>query len=374
MDRRYSGEDIFLSRYKLGKIIGVGSFAKVKIAEHILTGHKVAVKIIKHEDIDEKVRREIYMIRSFLHPHVIRLYEVIETPRYLYVVQEYCESGELFDYVINKGRLQEKEARMFFQQIISGVHYCHKNGVAHRDLKLDNILLYSGNCNVKIIDFGLSNFMREGHPLKTICGTPNYAAPEVLCRKLYVGSKVDVWSCGIILYTLLCGKLPFDDENFPNLFKKIQAGNYTLPTFLSPGARDLISRIIVVDPMKRITIPEIQQHPWFKPGLPRYIVVPPPNPEQQANKIDESIVQEVIRMGYDRNQLIESLLSRKQNQETVAYYLQFDYRFRSTRGGYLGAEFPEITVVQQDRGSKSHFGVRRNGLLASSCEDILLRS
>lgn len=339
-----SGVDMYLPNYKLGKTLGIGSFGKVKIAEHALTGHKVAIKIlnrrkIKNMEMEEKVRREIKILRLFMHPHIIRLYEVIETPTDIYVVMEYVKSGELFDYIVEKGRLQEDEARIFFQQIISGVEYCHRNMVVHRDLKPENLLLDS-KCNVKIADFGLSNIMRDGHFLKTSCGSPNYAAPEVISGRLYAGPEVDVWSCGVILYALLCGTLPFDDENIPNLFKKIKGGIYTLPSHLSPGARDLIPRMLVVDPMKRITIPEIRQHTWFQAHLPRYLAVPPPDTMQQAKKIDEEILQEVIKMGFDRNQLVESLRNRLQNEATVAYYLLLDNRFRVS-SGYLGAEFQE---------------------------------
>ncbi|KAJ8750254.1 hypothetical protein K2173_014169 [Erythroxylum novogranatense] len=342
--RGSSGADMFLSNYKLGKTLGIGSFGKVKIAEHALTGHKVAIKIlnrrkIKNMEMEEKVRREIKILRLFMHPHIIRLYEVIETPTDIYVVMEYVKSGELFDYIVEKGRLQEDEARKFFQQIISGVEYCHRNMVVHRDLKPENLLLDSRR-NVKIADFGLSNIMRDGHFLKTSCGSPNYAAPEVISGKLYAGPEVDVWSCGVILYALLCGTLPFDDENIPNLFKKIKGGIYTLPSHLSQGARDLIPRMLVVDPMKRMTIPEIRQHPWFQARLPRYLAVPPPDTMEQAKKIDEEVLQEVVNMGFDRNQLIDSLRSRIQNEGTVAYYLLLDNRFRLSNG-YLGAEFQE---------------------------------
>ncbi|KAF8390175.1 hypothetical protein HHK36_024697 [Tetracentron sinense] len=319
--RAGSSVEIYLPNYKLGKTLGIGSFGKVKIAEHALTGHKVAIKILN--------RRKIKNMEM----------EEKETPTDIYVVMEYVKSGELFDYIVEKGRLQEDEARNFFQQIISGVEYCHRNMVVHRDLKPENLLLDS-KCNVKIADFGLSNVMRDGHFLKTSCGSPNYAAPEVISGKLYAGPEVDVWSCGVILYALLCGTLPFDDENIPNLFKKIKGGIYTLPSHLSAGARELIPRMLVVDPMKRITIPEIRQHPWFQAHLPRYLAVPPPDTMQQAKKIDEEILQEVVKMGYDRNQLVESLRNRLQNEATVAYYLLLDNRFRVS-SGYLGAEFQE---------------------------------
>ncbi|XP_076942814.1 SNF1-related protein kinase catalytic subunit alpha KIN10-like [Bidens hawaiensis] len=339
---RHHNLDMVLRNYKLGKTLGIGSFGKVKVAEHGLTGHKVAIKIlnrrkIKNMDMEEKVRREIKILRLFMHPHIILLYEVIETASDIYLVMEYVKSGELFDYIVERGRLQEDEGRKFFQQMISGVEYCHRNMVAHRDLKPENLLL-DAKCNVKLADFGLSNIMRDGHFLKTSCGSPNYAAPEVISGKLYAGPEVDVWSCGVILYALLCGTLPFDDENIPNLFKKIKGGIYTLPSHLSPGARDLIPRMLVVDPMKRITIPDIRLHPWFQAHLPRYLAVPPPDSMQQAKKIDEDILLEVGKMGFDRDALLESLRSRAQNDGTVAYYLLLDNRYRH-KSSYLGAEF-----------------------------------
>ncbi|KAJ4900897.1 SNF1-related protein kinase catalytic subunit alpha KIN11 [Raphanus sativus] len=338
------GVESILPNYKLGKTLGIGSFGKVKIAEHLLTGHKVAIKIlnrrkIKNMQMEDKVRREIKILRLFMHPHIIRQYEVIETPSDIYVVMEYVKSGELFDYIVEKGRLQEDEGRNFFQQIISGVEYCHRNMVVHRDLKPENLLLDSRS-NIKIVDFGLSNVMRDGHFLKTSCGSPNYAAPEVISGKLYAGPEVDVWSCGVILYALLCGTLPFDDENIPNLFKKIKGGIYTLPSHLSADARDLIPRMLVVDPVKRITIPEIRQHRWFHTHLPRYLAVSPPDTAEQAKKINEEIVQQVVTMGFDRNQVMESLRNRVQNDATVTYYLLLDNRFRVT-SGYLESEFQE---------------------------------
>ncbi|KAJ7515275.1 hypothetical protein O6H91_22G008600 [Diphasiastrum complanatum] len=354
--------EFYLPNYKLGKTLGIGSFGKVKVAEHSLTGHKVAIKIlnrrkIKSMEMEEKVRREIKILRLFMHPHIIRLYEVIETPSDIFVVMEYVKSGELFDYIVEKNRLHEDEARRFFQQIISGVEYCHRNMVVHRDLKPENLLLDS-KCNVKIADFGLSNIMHDGHFLKTSCGSPNYAAPEVISGKLYAGPEVDVWSCGVILYALLCGSLPFDDENIPNLFKKIKGGIYTLPSHLTPGARDLIPRMLLVDPMKRMTIPEIRQHPWFQAHLPRYLAVPPLDTKEQAKRIDENILREVVRFGFDKNHLLEFLQSRVQNSATVTYYLMLDNR-RRISNGYLGDELQEAKEnVSQvlSMGKASHVG------------------
>eukprot|EP00238_Polyblepharides_amylifera_P000466 CAMPEP_0196572784 /NCGR_PEP_ID=MMETSP1081-20130531/2766_1 /TAXON_ID=36882 /ORGANISM="Pyramimonas amylifera, Strain CCMP720" /LENGTH=446 /DNA_ID=CAMNT_0041890217 /DNA_START=123 /DNA_END=1463 /DNA_ORIENTATION=+ len=279
---------------------------------------------------------------------------------------EYVKSGELFDYIVEKGRLGEAEALRFFQQIVSGVEYAHRNMVVHRDLKPENLLLDS-RLNVKIADFGLSNVMRDGHFLKTSCGSPNYAAPEVISGRLYAGPEVDVWSCGVILYALLCGSLPFDDENIPNLFKKIKGAIYTLPHHLSAGARDLIPRMLFVDPLKRITIPEIRQHPWFSLHLPRYLAVPPPDTITQAQKLDAETLESVVKTGFDRQMVIDSLRQRLHNKATVAYYLILDNR-RRIQSGYLGSEMGDEfdKVRQQGKGDELGRGAVGSGRTTSS--------
>jgi serine/threonine protein kinase len=267
-----------------------------------VTGHKVAVKIlnkakIKQLGMDEKVQREINILHLCTHPHIIRLYEVIDTPTDIFLVNEYVSGGELFDYIVSKGRLSADEARNFFHQIISGVEYCHFQKIVHRDLKPENLLL-DDKLNIKIADFGLSNLMRDGDFLRTSCGSPNYAAPEVISGHLYAGPEVDVWSCGVILYALLCGSLPFDDESIPNLFKKIKSGMYSLPTHLSQLARNLIPRMLEVDPMKRITIAEIRVHPWFQHKLPPYLRHPPELMEKQERVVDQEVIDEVMKLPF----------------------------------------------------------------------------
>ena len=215
----------------LHQTLGSGTFGKVKLATHALTGHRVAVKIInKHKissmDIGGRIKREIQFLRMLRHPHIIKLYEVIATPSDIIMVLEYA-GGELFQYIVDHGRLPESEARRFFQQIITATNYCHKHKVAHRDLKPENLLL-DEFLNIKVGDFGLSNLMGDGDFLKTSCGSPNYAAPEVIAGRLYSGPEVDVWSCGVILYVMLCGRLPFDDDYVPSLFVKISKGIYSL--------------------------------------------------------------------------------------------------------------------------------------------------
>jgi carbon catabolite-derepressing protein kinase len=188
------------------------------------------------------------------------------------MVLEYA-GGELFDYIVQNGKMREDEARRFFQQIICAVEYCHRHKIVHRDLKPENLLL-DENLNVKIADFGLSNIMTDGNFLKTSCGSPNYAAPEVINGKLYAGPEVDVWSCGVILYVLLVGRLPFDDEHIPSLFAKIAKGQYVVPNYMSSGAASLIKKMLAVNPVHRATIDEIRLDPWFVKNLPAYLQPP----------------------------------------------------------------------------------------------------
>ncbi|CAH8363547.1 unnamed protein product [Eruca vesicaria subsp. sativa] len=351
-------ESHVLPNYKIGKTLGKGSFGNVKLATHITTKHNVAIKILNREKIKEtgteaKVEREIKILKLLMHPHIIRQYEIIETPENIYVVMEYVKSGELFDYIIEKGKLHEDEARYLFQQIISGVEYCHHNKIAHRDLKPENILLDT-KCNIKIVDFGLSNIMHDGHFLKTSCGSPNYAAPEIISGKLYAGPEVDIWSCGVILYALLCGTLPFDDECVPRLFSKIKKGEYILPEHLSYAARDLIPRILTVDPMMRIDIPGIRQHSWFSNRLPPYLAAPPLDTTEQAREINEETILHVVDIGFDRNHVMESLFNRIQNEATVTYYLLLDrlrrdpsdyFKFNDKRIWVFNSTIPAQTVA-----------------------------
>jgi 5'-AMP-activated protein kinase catalytic alpha subunit len=308
----------------------------VKLATHAITGHKVAIKIlnkakIKQLGMEEKVQREINILHLCTHPHIIRLYEVIDTPTDIFLVNEYVSGGELFDYIVSKGRLSADEARNFFHQIVSGVEYCHFQKIVHRDLKPENLLL-DNNLNIKIADFGLSNLMRDGDFLRTSCGSPNYAAPEVISGHLYAGPEVDVWSCGVILYALLCGSLPFDDESIPNLFKKIKSGMYSLPSHLSQLARNLIPRMLEVDPMKRITIPEIRMHPWFQHKLPPYLRHPPELMEKQERVVDSQVIDEVMKLPPFRSgsmitrDLVEAAAALEDNRESDAPKLVRDLR------------------------------------------------
>jgi carbon catabolite-derepressing protein kinase len=282
-----------IGAYKIVKTLGEGSFGKVKLAIHNGTGQKVALKIIARKklisrDMAGRVEREIEYLQLLRHPHIIKLYTVIKTQAEIIMVLEYA-GGELFDYIVQNGRMKEAEARRFFQQMICAVEYCHRHKIVHRDLKPENLLL-DENLNVKIADFGLSNIMTDGNFLKTSCGSPNYAAPEVIGGKLYAGPEVDVWSCGVILYVLLVGRLPFDDEHIPSLFAKIARGTYSIPQWMPSGAASLIKKMLVVNPVQRATIEDIRGDPWFLTELPPYLQPP---------------VEEFFNTGVDPNKAIE---------------------------------------------------------------------
>lgn len=321
-----------IRNYKLFKTLGLGAFGKVKMGEHRITGVKVAIKIlsrrkIKASHMEEKVVREINILKMARHPHVIRLFEVIDTPTDVFMCMEIAPNGELFDYIVQTCPPDPEAAQRIFQQILSAVEYCHFHRVVHRDLKPENILL-DENMNVKLVDFGLSNIMRDGEFLRTSCGSPNYAAPEVITGHLYAGPEADVWSSGVILYALLCGRLPFDDDSFPALVSKIKNGMYSLPAHLSHLTKDLIPRMLVVDPMKRITIPEIRQHPWFLQNLPTYLSLTPKELEDHSERLDDLVVEDMLRMPFpqiSKQRLTEALVERKLGQKyedlRVAYQL-----------------------------------------------------
>jgi len=319
-----------IEHYILGKTLGIGAFGKVKIAKHEFTGNDVAIKIInkkrmKNSNMSAKIKREIKLLRYFDHPNIIRLYEVLETQSDIFVVMEYVQNGELFELIAKKGKLPENEARFYFQQIISGVEYCHNNLVTHRDLKPENILIDDNN-TVKIADFGLSNLMKDGKFLKTSCGSPNYAAPEVISGKKYCGTEIDAWSCGVILFALLAGFLPFDEEVIPALFKKIREADYQIPSHFSPEAQDLIQRMLQPNVNKRIRFHEIKLHPWVKKETSLYIDLSQIGSKLFSNKINEEILEKLMQLKFNFHNMSdtkirEAILKRKDYSFVIGYDL-----------------------------------------------------
>lgn len=297
------------------------------VGEHEVIKNKVAAKIllkssIKSKDLEEKVKREIRYSKYFRHPNIIRLYEVIETNNEIILIMEYAAGGELYD-VISKGRLNEEEGRRIFQQIIFGLEYIHAHQVTHRDLKPENILLDEDG-NVKLADFGLSNVMRDGIFLYSSCGSPNYAAPELIIGKVYNGTSIDIWSSGVILYAMLTGTLPFDEDQIPKLYQKIKEGKYSLPPILSDSAKDLIVRMLQVNPLDRITIDEIKKHSWFVKDIKLYMQIDNYKYIYSIKiNADEEIIKKMLSYGIDFNptELKRAIESREKHENCVIYEL-----------------------------------------------------
>lgn len=264
---------VLMQRYELGRLLGQGTFAKVHYAKNLKTGMSVAIKIIDKEKVSkvgmiDQIKREISVMRLIKHPNVVELYEVMASKTKIYFVMEYVKGGELFNKVA-KGRLKEDVARKYFQQLISAVDFCHSRGVYHRDLKPENLLL-DENGNLKVSDFGLSALaeskQRDGL-LHTTCGTPAYVAPEVINRKGYDGPKADIWSCGVVLYVLMAGYLPFQDSNLMEMYRKIGKAEFKFPNWFPPEVRRLLLKILDPNPNTRISMPKIMENSWFRKGL-----------------------------------------------------------------------------------------------------------
>ncbi|KAM6544906.1 hypothetical protein CsatB_025642 [Cannabis sativa] len=260
-----------LGKYELGKTLGEGNFGKVKLAHDLKTGNLFALKILQKNriinlNITDQIKREIATLKLLKHPNIVRLHEVLASKTKIYMVLEYVTGGELFDRIANKGKVTEAQGRKLFQQLIDGVSYCHSKGVFHRDLKLENVLV-DAKGNIKISDFGLSalpQHFRDDGLLHTTCGSPNYVAPEILANRGYDGATSDIWSCGVILYVILTGYLPFDDRNLAVLYQKILKGETLIPKWLSPGAQNMIRKILDPNPVTRITMENIKSDEWFQ--------------------------------------------------------------------------------------------------------------
>ena len=329
--------------FKIGAKIGQGTFSKVCQGIHIPTGEKVAIKILLKNQIKEKndkirIEKEISLQKKLHHQNIIQQYSILDTESSIYIITEYCSGGELFDYIVSKRRLQEIEACRIYQQLINGLEYLHKQKICHRDLKPEN-LLFDSKHNLKIADFGLSNDYIYGK-LSTPCGSPCYAAPEMVTGRKYYGDTVDIWSSGIVLYSMVCGYLPFEDDNQTVLFHKIAKGLFTLPSYLSNSCKDLIKNILITDPKKRYGFEEIKRHPWFisvnnigsknilftSPGIIIDIDVIP---------IDIDIIKEIYFTKEYKNfsvlNIVNDVIRNKHNKITTAYYLILKKKLRNNK-------------------------------------------
>ncbi|XP_061613365.1 serine/threonine-protein kinase BRSK1 isoform X1 [Phyllopteryx taeniolatus] len=329
----------YVGPYRLEKTLGKGQTGLVKLGIHCITGQKVAIKIVNREKLSEsvlmKVEREIAILKLIEHPHVLKLHDVYENNKYLYLVLEHVSGGELFDYLVKKGRLTPKEARKFFRQIISALDFCHSHSICHRDLKPENLLLDEKN-NIRIADFGMASLQVGDSLLETSCGSPHYACPEVIRGEKYDGRRADVWSCGVILFALLVGALPFDHDNLRQLLEKVKSGVFHMPHFIPPDCQSLLKGMIEVNPEKRLTLETIQKHAWYLGGRNEPCPEQPPPRRVCVRQIlpltelDPDVLDSMHSLGCfrDRVKLTRDLQCEEENQEKMIYYLLLDRKER----------------------------------------------
>ncbi|XP_693123.4 serine/threonine-protein kinase BRSK1 isoform X3 [Danio rerio] len=329
----------YVGPYRLEKTLGKGQTGLVKLGIHCITSQKVAIKIVNREKLSEsvlmKVEREIAILKLIEHPHVLKLHDVYENNKYLYLVLEHVSGGELFDYLVKKGRLTPKEARKFFRQIISALDFCHSHSICHRDLKPENLLLDERN-NIRIADFGMASLQVGDSLLETSCGSPHYACPEVIRGEKYDGRRADVWSCGVILFALLVGALPFDHDNLRQLLEKVKSGVFHMPHFIPPDCQALLRGMIEVNPEKRLTLEAIQKHAWYQAGRNEPCPEQPPPRRVSMGRImsltelDPDVLDSMYSLGCfrDRVKLAQDLQCEEDNQEKMIYYLLLDRKER----------------------------------------------
>ncbi|KAF2199404.1 protein kinase kin1 [Delitschia confertaspora ATCC 74209] len=332
--------------WSLGKTIGAGSMGKVKLAKNAATGEQVAVKIVPRQSTDEhrsqadreradhskeiRTAREAAIVSLLNHPYICGMRDVVRTNYHWYMLFEYVNGGQMLDYIISHGRLKEKQARKFARQIASALDYCHRNSIVHRDLKIENILI-SKTGDIKIIDFGLSNLFSPRNYLKTFCGSLYFAAPELLQAKQYTGPEVDVWSFGIVLYVLVCGKVPFDDQSMPQLHAKIKKGHVDYPPWLSAECRNLIHKMLQTDPSQRISLTEIMSHPWITKGFNN----PPenylPHREPLQLPLDKEVIEKMTGFDFGTPEYITDQLTNVLQSDEYQRAVRFAARKAQTQ-------------------------------------------
>uniref|UniRef100_A0A665TZD7 non-specific serine/threonine protein kinase n=1 Tax=Echeneis naucrates TaxID=173247 RepID=A0A665TZD7_ECHNA len=322
-----------VGHYEIERTIGKGNFAVVKLATHSITKAKVAIKIVDKTQLDDenlkKIFREVQIMKLLKHPHIIRLYQVMETERMIYLVTEYASGGEIFDHLVAHGRMAEKDARKKFKQIVAAVHFCHCRSIVHRDLKAENLLL-DHNLNIKIADFGFSNLFSRGQLLKTWCGSPPYAAPELFEGKEYDGPKVDIWSLGVVLYVLVCGALPFDGSTLQNLRARVLSGKFRIPFFMSTDCEYLIRHMLVLEPSRRLTMEQICKNKWMRQGDPdpefdRLIAeCEQVKTERETELINEQVLIAMSEMGFKQESTLQSLQTDAYDHYSAIYSLLAD--------------------------------------------------
>ncbi|XP_077798054.1 MAP/microtubule affinity-regulating kinase 3 isoform X20 [Macaca mulatta] len=311
----------------------------------------VAIKIIDKTQLNptslQKLFREVRIMKILNHPNIVKLFEVIETEKTLYLIMEYASGGEVFDYLVAHGRMKEKEARAKFRQIVSAVQYCHQKRIVHRDLKAENLLL-DADMNIKIADFGFSNEFTVGSKLDTFCGSPPYAAPELFQGKKYDGPEVDVWSLGVILYTLVSGSLPFDGQNLKELRERVLRGKYRIPFYMSTDCENLLKRFLVLNPIKRGTLEQIMKDRWINAGHEEDELKPFVEPELDIS--DQKRIDIMVGMGYSQEEIQESLSKMKYDEITATYLLL----------GRKSSEVRPSSDLNNSTGQSPHHKVQRS--------------
>ncbi|PHH49961.1 Protein kinase kin1 [Ceratocystis fimbriata CBS 114723] len=366
-------------KWILGKTIGAGSMGKVKLARKEEGGEQVACKIIPRGSTDEnhqnkadkeradqskeiRTAREAAIVTLLYHPYICGLRDVVRTNYHWYMLFEYVNGGQMLDYIISHGKLKEKQARKFSRQIGSALDYCHRNSIVHRDLKIENILI-SKTGDIKIIDFGLSNLFSPRHHLRTFCGSLYFAAPELLQARAYTGPEVDIWSFGIVLYVLVCGKVPFDDQSMPALHTKIKKGVVDYPSWLSSECKHLMSRMLVTDPKQRASMQEVLTHPWMMKGYSG----PPesylPTREPLKLPLDNDVINAMTGFNFGPPEVIKSQLTRTIESEEYQRAVRLYQRDR---------EVPQAKDNEKKRGFGFDFYRRRNS--ANSRDTLMVPS
>ncbi|VDI05414.1 MAP/microtubule affinity-regulating kinase, partial [Mytilus galloprovincialis] len=314
---------VLISFYLL-QPLAIGHYYKVcfLMASHIQSKKKVAIKIIDKTQLNpsslQKLFREVRIMKMLDHPNIVKLFEVIQTEKTLYLVMEYASGGEVFDYLVAHGRMKEKEARAKFRQIVSAVQYCHQKHIVHRDLKAENLLL-DGDMNIKIADFGFSNEFVPGNKLDTFCGSPPYAAPELFQGKKYDGPEVDVWSLGVILYTLVSGSLPFDGQNLKELRERVLRGKYRIPFYMSTDCENLLKKFLVLNPTKRASLENIMKDRWNNMGYEDKELKPYTEPPKDL--LDSKRIELMVNMGYSRKDIEDTITHQKYDDIQATYLL-----------------------------------------------------
>ncbi|TGZ67053.1 hypothetical protein CRM22_005004 [Opisthorchis felineus] len=326
---KHNIQSLNVGKYSIIRTLGRGNFAQVKLAIHLTTGREVAIKMIDKATLNEscrvKLAREVRVMKTLSHPNIVKLYEVIETTRHVYLVMEYAKNGEVFDHLLRIGRMPEKEAQKLFRQLFSAVEYCHQKNIVHRDLKAEN-LLFDENNNLKLADFGFANVFNTECHLDTFCGSPPYAAPELLSGQKYHGPEVDVWALGVILYMLVCGRLPFEAYTLKELHSKVLSGKYRIPFYMTENCEAMLRKMLIINPKKRATLRELLQEPWINTGYENDILQPYKEPSLDYNDpIRRAIMNE---LGFNPEDLTDAFENRRFNNVTATYLLLED---RETR-------------------------------------------